>query len=512
MPGLRLDQTRHVKIQFARIIFGPLALAFLPVLVWGVAGTGVAAVVTLISLIIIASSYISKRRFGPFWRGKLLPNFKPVVQNEDLEIELEKAMQNHLAGEVYAACFAIEIDGFDAFKRTHGVRAGAAVFREICFRLQNTFRRSDTVARISATGLAVSTQTDRKIDPVAALNIAERVREKLAKPIVVAGTMHKISCSVGFCVANRAPSETGKGMLDGANRAIEDALKDGTGNVRAYSKELGGVPVRPELAADVSRAFTNHEIVPFFQPQICATTGQVTGIEALARWKHPNLGIVPPLEFLNAVALADQWVDLTDTMIDGALSALVNFDRLGLDVPQVGVNFAQADLEHPQLIERIKWALDRFDLPAERLAIEVLESVVAGTDQSCAARTVAALSEMGCQIDLDDFGTGHASISTLRQFNVNRIKVDRSFVINVDQDGRQQEMMRTILMMAKQLRMETLAEGVETPGELQTLQDLGCHHIQGFGIAKPMPVLELQTWMTQRNANTPIGSNHPKSA
>jgi diguanylate cyclase len=164
----------------------------------------------------------------------------------------------------------------------------------------------------------------------------------------------------------------------------------------------------------------------------------------------------------------------------------------------VSVNFSAAELRNPRLPDRLRWELDRFGLGPDRLTVEVLETVIAATDNDVIVANIAALSAMGCGIDLDDFGIGHASITTIRRFAVRRIKIDRSFVTRVDQDREQQRMVSAILSLADRLGLQTLAEGVETAGEHAMLSQLGCSHVQGFGIARPMPLDEVTDWMTRQ--------------
>jgi len=185
------------------------------------------------------------------------------------------------------------------------------------------------------------------------------------------------------------------------------------------------------------------------------------------------------------------------------VAALVRWDRAGFSVPSVGVNFCAAELRNPRLVEKLQWELDRFDLRPERLSIEILETVVASTDNDMVVRNIAALARLGCGIDLDDFGTGHASITTIRRFDVRRLKIDRSFVMRVDEDREQQKMVAAILSLAERLGLETLAEGVETAGEHAMLAQLGCDHVQGFGIARPMPFEQTLDWISQHSARLP---------
>ena len=162
---------------------------------------------------------------------------------------------------------------------------------------------------------------------------------------------------------------------------------------------------------------------------------------------------------------------------------------------EVGPAQFDRQIEPVQLDGYFAGELDRFDLSPDRLNVEILETVIALSPDDTITRNIKLLSDLGCQIDLDDFGTGHASLSSIRRFAVQRIKIDRSFVTRVDRDAEQQRMVAAILMMAEKLGLETLAEGVETAGEHATLAQLGCGHVQGFGIALPMPFEQTALWI-----------------
>jgi EAL domain-containing protein (putative c-di-GMP-specific phosphodiesterase class I) len=166
----------------------------------------------------------------------------------------------------------------------------------------------------------------------------------------------------------------------------------------------------------------------------------------------------------------------------------------------VSVNFSAAELGSPQLPDRIRWALDRFHLEPGRLTVEILESVVTRTDNDMIVRNIAALSDMGCGIDLDDFGTGQTSLANIRRFALRRLKIDRSFVTRIDEDPGQQRVCSAILSLAERLGLETVAEGVETSGEQAMLAQIGFTHAQGFGIGRPMPYEETAEWMARHSA------------
>ena len=248
------------------------------------------------------------------------------------------------------------------------------------------------------------------------------------------------------------------------------------------------------------RALNKGEFQAWFQPQLNTETGRVAGFEALARWLHPTRGSLPPNQFLPVIEAQGQLPQLTATMLRQAPQALTNWDLADLQVPQVSVNLSQQDLADPNLADMIAWVLERFDVTPDRLCLEILETVVTSAPDDVILRNLKRLTRLGCTIDLDDYGTGHASIAAIKRFPIKRLKIDRSFVMKSDQDPNQQRLVNAILSMAEHLELETLAEGVETIGEHAILAQLGCGYVQGFGIARPMPFEDSGDWLRKHEA------------
>ncbi|MEL6523162.1 MAG: bifunctional diguanylate cyclase/phosphodiesterase, partial [Pseudomonadota bacterium] len=346
--------------------------------------------------------------------------------------------------------FVIEIDFFGELAgKLDNAESLEEVQRQFGDRLRRAVRGRDMVARLSPRRFAVAVKAVSEADVDLALQIAERLQRELGIRFDIDASTLFLSSSIGFCMARRLQTVTAQAMLEGATVALEEAQRQGEGMIRSFSVELGyKVAQRNDLREEISSAFDNDEIGPWFQPQISTDTGEVVGFEALARWHHPKRGMIPPGDFLAAVEMAGLMPHLASTMLRKSLAALCEWDRAGFGIMTVGVNFSREELRDPKLPEKVKWELDRFELGPERLAVEVLETVVASTGTDSVTRNIAALSQMGCHIDLDDFGTGSASIANIRRFSVNRLKIDRSFVTNVDTDLNQQKMVSAILLMA----------------------------------------------------------------
>lgn len=400
----------------------------------------------------------------------------------------------------HAAVFIVALEDFDQLLHRYGHSAADIVTTRIGERLVETLRDNDTVTQLSDARFAICTEPVRHLDLEMCIQLAGRFQSVIEEPVSVDGLGIYASASVGFCQLERAPEKTGAAWLEAATTALSEAQRRGSSAIRAFSDQMRRANKnRADLREEVKAALDSGAILPWFQPQISTDTGEITGFEALARWSHADRGMISPAEFLPAMEEAGLLERLAEKMMYHAFAAMKAWDGANAGVPQVGVNFAGPELNNPRLLEKIQWELDRFDLTPDRLAVEVLETVVASAPDDMVTRNINALGKLGCRIDLDDFGTGHASISSIRRFSVSRIKIDRSFVIKADRDPEQQRMISAILTMAERLGVETLAEGVETVGEHVLLAQLGCDHVQGFGIARPMPFEQTLDWIAQHN-------------
>jgi len=382
----------------------------------------------------------------------------------------------------------------------HGARASQEILQHARAQILSVLRDNDLLARLDGPRFAIAFAPSPRPDLETMLQIASRLQEAVSQSITVDGLRLFLSVSVGFCVPRNSAEKTGEFCLDAAETALADAQTVGCAAIRAYASQTRRPRiVQSGLARDVAQALENGQILPWFQPQLSTDTGKVSGVEALARWIHPDHGVISPGAFLPAVSAAGLSTRLSEIILYHSLGALQRWDASGLFVPNVGVNFSGDDLSDPKLCDKIQWELDRFEMEPTRLTVEILETVIAKSDNDIIVRNIAKLAKLGCRIDLDDFGTGHASIANIRRFFVNRIKIDRSFVSQIDTDRQQQQMLTAILELTNRLDIEALAEGVESAGEHTLLAQLGCGHVQGYHIAKAMPLEETSDWLKRQS-------------
>lgn len=421
------------------------------------------------------------------------PLTQRTTATEQMELMLRHAgSAGHVAGTL-----AVQIDQIDTLITEFGTLGMTEVDDIVVSRLQDNLGTSDNVYAV-APGRYLILMARSRLGLDSAVQRAARLQAAASHPFdSEMGQLH-LSLSLGICLSNRIKHPTGADLLRGAEIALSEALRHGPGAIRSYSTMMHSrVRSRDTMVTEVARALTDGQIRAYFQPQICAQSGAVSGFEALARWHHPDRGLIPPVEFLPALERAGLMGRLGTVMVDDSLKALSMWRSNGLVPPRIGVNLSDADLRDGQLVDRIGFELDRYNVPADRLAVEVLETVVASATDDTVIDNLARLSRLGCSIDLDDFGTGHASITNIRRFSVNRIKIDRTFVSGVDHDQEQLNTIIAIITMAERLGLETLAEGVETDAERRTLAKLGCGHLQGYGIARPMPLDAADDWLNQ---------------
>ena len=385
-----------------------------------------------------------------------------------------------------------------------GQRTSERAMQALARRARIAMREQDAVFRMGDDTVAVILHPTRRADLDVAMMIADRLQAAMAEPVSVEGRAIRVSCRVGICTQIMAPERTGTALLSAADCALRIAARHEEGAVRAFTPEMQAeAETGHALTLQVTRAIDTGEIRPWFQAQIEARTGALSGFEALARWYHPELGVLAPGQFLDAVEAAGRGAALGERMLRAALEALEAWDRAGIEVPHVGINFSMDEMRDPRLAERVVWEVDRHDVASRRISVEILETVTLDGAEEVIIRNVRRLRDAGFRLDLDDFGTGAAAISHIARFGVHRIKIDRSFIAGIEREGEGRRVVAAILSLAGELGIETLAEGVETPAQAAALAEMGCGHLQGYGVAKPMPFDDTVAWVRARERGAP---------
>ncbi|MGI9395705.1 MAG: putative bifunctional diguanylate cyclase/phosphodiesterase [Boseongicola sp.] len=427
---------------------------------------------------------------------------------ENAENWLETRLLNASSPSQNIALMAISIDDLESLEDRIGVPMHESLLSELAERLRGLIRQDDMIGRGSRSDFLICLSEIRPPESENLLHLASRLQATLDAPFHHGAVRVYCTISIGIVRARQFKAPSPLGMIRAAERAILSAQQTGPSGIRMFESDYGQLPrLDHNLGNQISPALENGEIVGWYQPQISTDTGAITGFEALARWEHPDRGLISPATFLTLIERSGLSQRLAEVVLTHALSALRTWDKAGLGVPTVAVNFSSEELRNPRLAEYLSWEFDRHGISPDRLGVEVLENVIAESHDDIVAKNLRALADLGCRIDLDDFGTGYTSILNIRRFSVSRIKIDRRLVSRIDSDKDQRDLVAALLAMSEQLNVETLGEGVETPAEHTMLAQLGCDHIQGFCVARPMPLGDTLTWIPDHHAR--ISDNQP---
>lgn len=394
-----------------------------------------------------------------------------------------------------------ERDGFVLFLRLENMpllsdRLGQAeityLLLQLTLRLSNATRSNDSVQIISPGVFVILLQSKSAAD---AMGISVRLQQCGQKPIAIAGqTLTPVL--TGIILRNKA-AETAQftQLINHGHHKLTQLQSDLLGQISMVEMQFD--PASPALPLSVAQAAQMGQIIAYFQPKLSCHTGKVTGFEVLARWNHPVRGLLPPTDFTPSMTPADHNA-LTFAMLGQALQALSAWHASTYQVPTVSINISINELNNPQFADQILHELGLHNLHPEMLIIEVLESIGHMHTNESAHINLKRLRDAGCLFDLDDFGTGHASLDAVRNFGMRRIKIDRSFVTGCHDCPEQQRMILGIFALAEQLGITTIAEGVETPEEHSYLAQIGCSEVQGFAIGYPMPFNETFAFLKQQ--------------
>jgi len=289
------------------------------------------------------------------------------------------------------------------------------------------------------------------------------------------------------------------GLLKRADLAMYDA-KSSTKGLRVYQPDLeSDNPRRLTLVAELRTALNTGQIEVHVQPQAQTRTGEVGSVEALVRWRHPERGPVAPDEFIPVAERSGLIGPLTTRVLDLSLAALADWRRQGEDL-SIAVNLSTRSLHDADLVEEVARLLRRYDVPAERLTLEVTESSVMA-DPARATALLNELRELGVRLSVDDFGTGYSSLSYLKRLPVQEVKIDRSFVAGLHDQGGDVAIVRAIVDLGRHLGLEVVAEGVEDQATWDQLATMGCDLVQGWHLGRPMPTGELVPWLRARGGD-----------
>jgi diguanylate cyclase (GGDEF)-like protein len=393
--------------------------------------------------------------------------------------------------------YAILFCDLDRFKMTNdslGHAIGDQLLILVGRRLIDCVRPGDTVARLGGDEFAILLETIG--EPAHAVEVAKRVQSKMTAPIDVKGNVVYASLSIGIAVGSERYERPEQGLRD-ADIAMYEAKGRGSAQYEVFDARMhANILDKMQLEADLRKAIEHREFVLYYQPIMDLKSQRLTGFEALVRWNHPTRGLVYPMEFIPLAEESGLINGIGDWILREACSELKQFQaRHPMDPPlTMSVNISSKQFAQPDLVTRVAGHVAETGIDPRRLALEITESMIMANIDD-AAKVMARLREMGIQIHIDDFGTGHSSLSYLHRFPVSALKIDRSFISKLSADGANRQIVQSIISLASSLHVEVIAEGVELEHQLSNVRELHCGYGQGYLFARPMARDAVDAWV-----------------
>jgi diguanylate cyclase (GGDEF)-like protein len=393
------------------------------------------------------------------------------------------------------AILQLSLDRYKAVKDSLGHGAGDALLQHVGRSLTSTLREGDTVARLSGDEFAVAIG-----DLASEADVAPVVLKLLAavlEPMTLAGSNVYTSASIGISLYPKDGAETNQ-LLHSADAALSSAKAMGGNLFRFYAAEMNErISTRFAMESELRRALAQDELRVYFQPRVNLASGEMCGAEALVRWQHPAKGLVPPSDFIPLAEETGLILPLGEWVIRSVCRQQRSWLDAGLPVPPVAVNLSALQFRQENLAQLIRHELAANQLEASYLEMEITESTLMDNlDQAVA--TLQQLRATGIKLSLDDFGTGHSSLSRLRRLPIDHLKIDQSFVRNLTTDPEDAAICLSIIGLAHNLHMTVIAEGVETEGQANYLRQHRCDEMQGYYFSRPLPVGDFEQLLAQR--------------
>jgi diguanylate cyclase (GGDEF)-like protein/PAS domain S-box-containing protein len=406
-----------------------------------------------------------------------LPN--RTMFGEMLNLEIQQARRYKRS---FAVLF-IDLDRFKVINDTLGHEAGDTLLQEIATRLTQTLRSSDVVARLGGDEFVVLAQEVNEAKYIAA--VARKILSAVIKPVFIQGQECRVTASIGICIFP-ADAQDEPSLMKNADIAMYRAKEEGKNTYQFFSQAMNVHSFeRMALETSLRHGLERNEFVLHYQAKLDLKTRQITGVEALVRWQHPDLGMIPPAQFIPLAEETGLIVPLGKWVLNTACAQNVAWQREGLPPLRMAVNLSARQLSDEDLIKDIAEALEKSGMKAELLELELTESMVM-QNADRAGKVLAALKQLGARLAIDDFGIGYSSLANLKRFPIDTLKVDRSFIRDIPQDPEDKAITRAIIAMGKTLNLTVVAEGVETLEQETFLREHACDETQGYYFSKPI--------------------------
>lgn len=405
-------------------------------------------------------------------------------------VQFDERLRSTLADEGQVSVVLLDLDGFKKVNDSLGHLAGDALLQSMAVRLLAALPADNMVCRFGGDEFAVL--LPGVADPIKAGDCAEAILHAFEQPFTIQGHLLKPGVSIGIAVgpAHAADAEE---LVACADLALYQSKQCGGRSFRFFEPSMRSAgAIRRELQDELLEAMNQGQFELFYQPQVEMESGAICGFEALLRWRHPARGLLAPAAFLPVLESHTLALEAGCWVLDQACRQLAEWRQFQPDL-RVSVNLFAAQVNAGNLAEAVADCLQRYHLPARALELEVTETIVLGNDKPTLAPFYK-LQRSGVRIAFDDFGTGHASLSMLRRFPLTTLKIDRSFICEIESAGQDAAIVRALLMMSNDLQLDVVAEGIETRSQETLLKAMGCSIGQGYLYARPLPASSFLGW------------------
>jgi len=409
-----------------------------------------------------------------------------------LEDRINRALAHARRNGKFVGLLFLDLDRFKAVNDSLGHHAGDELLRAVAERLVSSVRDDDTVSRIGGDEFVILLH--EVADAQAAAKVGQKILNDLSAPFDVGAQRLHVTPSIGISLFPHDGAEA-HDLIVNADAAMYHVKKSGRNNFQFFSPEMnGGAREQLLLHNNLRRAVENSEFELHYQPKFSAASNQLTGMEALLRWRDPERGLIPPGSFIPVAEESALIIPIGEWVLREACRQNKAWQRLGYPPVRVAVNLSGSQFRHKNLLEVIESALDDAGLDPRYLELELTESVVMH-DVLAAANTLERIAATGVHVSIDDFGTGYSSLAHLKRFPIEKLKVDQSFVREITTSADDAAIVAAIIGLAHNLRLSVVAEGVETSAQLEVLHRMGCDEYQGYLGGRPMTVADFQAML-----------------
>jgi len=412
-----------------------------------------------------------------------LPN--RVLFNDRLEHGIELAKRHNTK----LALFFIDLDHFKQINDSLGHQVGDRVLIAVAERLKAKIRKEDTLARLGGDEFTIIMEDLINVQDASLL--AYQIQQVLTQPIHIEGHTLYTSCSIGISLYPQDDTDANN-LIKYADAAMYKAKEEGRNNFQFYASEMTDFAMeRMVMKASLRHAIDNNEFIIYYQPQIDARSGKLTGMEALIRWQHPVMGLVQPVKFITLAEESGLIVEIDRWVMTTAMKQITQWYNAGLEPGVLALNLSMRQLRSDDFIEILQESMQAADFKPECLELEVTEGEMMKKPEESIIK-LELISRMGIEIAIDDFGTGYSSLAYLKRLPVSKLKIDQSFIQGLPDDKDDVAIVKAIIALAESLDLELIAEGVETDAQKEFLLASGCEHIQGYYYAEPIPAEEIE--------------------